>query len=178
MRPIDTFSHERLSPDFEGFMQFQFVSREFDVFLSDYNPQLVSEELAHSFEHVVLPSIRDCNINTKKHLSWIMVALSQGKLIGYCYFWHNIKNGHSYISHIYVDSNLRGCGVASKLLDMSLDFIFSTLPNKVSVYFISKDDKKSDLVDLFLTRSTKQKMIDKSFQIDAIANSKHLELNA
>lgn len=154
----------------------QFISREFDVFTNEFNLNLASEELCREYTSMVLPAIRDCNVNSKEHLSWIMVAVLDGKPVGYCYFWHNIKYASAYVAHIYVDANLRGDGVATQLIDMCLDFIFSTLPNQIRVHFL-REDKGSKLVDHFMKRVNEYALADKYFRIEATHYSKQLKLS-
>ena len=154
-----------------------FISRDLDVFQSEFDLSEVSSELACDFENVVLSDIAQCKINDVEYLRWIMVAVEDGRPIGYCYFRHHIQKSVTYIGHIYVDKEARGKAIACKLLNMSLDFSFSLLPNQVEIHFITKELSSSKLVDLFLCRAMKQKRIDKYFNIKATAFSSWLELS-
>ncbi|UUM32147.1 GNAT family N-acetyltransferase [Vibrio japonicus] len=153
-----------------------FISRDLDVFQSEFDLSEASSELARGFESLVLADIAQCEINDVEYLRWIMVAVECGRPIGYCYFRHHIKKSVTYIGHIYVDKEARGKAIARKLLNMSLDFSFSLLPNQVEIHFTTKDVNSSKLVELFLRRAMKQKLIDKYFNIKATAFSSWLEL--
>ncbi len=153
----------------------QFLSRDLDVFQAEFDLELASEAFAHSFKIVALSDIRACDVNEFDYLRWIMVATSQGKPVGYCYFRHHIRNSESYIGHLYVDNSERGQGVASQLMNMSLDFIFSVLPNKVKIPSISNEHSESKLVDLLLHRACEQKKRDQYFDIEALAYLRHLK---
>lgn len=155
-----------------------FLSRDLDVFQSEFDLSEASDELVQGFENLVLGDISHCKINDAEYLRWIMVAVEDGSPIGYCYFRHHIEKSVTYIGHIYVDKRARGNAVGRQLLNMSLDFIFSILPNQVVAHFITKDHSSSKLVDLFVWRAKKHKRVDKFFNIKATAFSACLELDA
>ncbi|QYK00236.1 GNAT family N-acetyltransferase [Shewanella psychrotolerans] len=153
-----------------------FISRDLDVFQSEFDLSEVSSELARDFENLVLADITQCKINDVEYLRWVMVAVEDENPIGYCYFRHHIKKSVTYIGQIYVDKEARGKAIARKLLNMSLDFSFSLLPNQVEIHFTTKELNSSKLVDLFFYRAMKQKRNDKFFDIKATAFSSKLEL--
>ncbi|SEF93969.1 GNAT family N-acetyltransferase [Vibrio hangzhouensis] len=155
----------------------QFVSRDLDVFRFEFDLVSASKELANNFECSVLQDIRESGANDREYLRWVMVATDKDKPIGYCYFRHHIQNSHTYIGHIYVDDTLRGQGIALKLLNMSLDFIFSVLPNVVKISFRSEEHNESRLVRQFLHRASQQKKRDKYFSIEAFVNDRCIELD-
>ena len=155
----------------------QFISRDLDVFQAEFDFGLGLKDLSHNFEQVVLPDIRDFEVNEVEYLRWVMVAIDDKRPIGYCYFRHHIQSRRSYIGHLYVDVSYRGLGVAAKLLNMTLDFIFGLLPNEISVLFTSldyKESKESKLVELFLKRAIEQIYLDSDLRIKGTAYSQYL----
>lgn len=72
----------------------------------------------------------------KNKMAIYIVALEEGKVVGYGGMWHVINEGH--ITNIAVDENYRGRGVASSIIDklteiaMEKDMIGLTLEVRVS----------------------------------------------
>lgn len=154
-----------------------FISRELNVFRSEFDFGLSSEELVNAFTAFVVNHNEQMNINSKNHICWIMAAVEESKIIGYCYFHYQTNTSAIYISHIFVDEEYRNKRIGLRLFKNSLNFIFRFPVSLLEVYFTSTKHKTGKLVKMFRERVAIQNEIDVNFKINATAHDEYIYID-